>query len=147
MSATTVRKIDKREARRRYEAGEPIAIAGESWWFDREREAHTITQRSMNGATFEELHVARSGSRYSYAAPVETTTVELPLSLVRVCSSMPYGAAAGRVPADLEGLETWLTGLRSVLAGVARESEQTGAALRELEQQRAAVRAFLGTES
>lgn len=77
------------------------------------------------------------------AAPL----LELPASLRKVCGSMPYGAAAGRVPVTVDGLEAWLTGLRSVLAVAALESEQTGAALRELEQQRAAVRAFLGTES
>ena len=78
---------------------------------------------------------------------IENEHDPLPRPFQKLCATMPYGAAAGRVPGTYGEFRAWLVGLRSVLAGVARESEQTGAALRELEQQRAAVRAFLGTES
>lgn len=65
---TTVQKIGKREARARYDRGEAIAMAGESWWFDAPREASTFTREDMR-CSFDELHTARSGSHYSYAAP------------------------------------------------------------------------------
>lgn len=69
----------------------------------------------------------------------------IPQTIVRLTASMPYGAQAGRVPRTLEELETWLTGLRSVLAGVARDQDSDRRDLRILLEQRDAVRAFLGT--
>ena len=68
---STVQKIGKREARKRYEAGLPIAMAGEGWWFDTERRCSTFTREEMGGWTFDELHTERYGTHYSYAAPSE----------------------------------------------------------------------------
>jgi len=65
-----VTKIGKREARARYDAGETIAMAGESWWFDQDREAYTGIDRASMGCTFDELHTERAGTCYSYAKPV-----------------------------------------------------------------------------
>ena len=69
----------------------------------------------------------------------------IPQTIVHLTASMPYGAQAGRVPRTLEELETWLTGLRSVLAGVARDQDSDRRDLSILLEQRDAVRAFLGT--
>lgn len=88
----------------------------------------------------------------------------LPQTIVHLTASMPYGAQAGRVPRTLEELETWLTGLRSVLAGVAVDTQAqilyslnddllakanvvVAAERQQAQHQRAAdaVRAFLGT--
>jgi hypothetical protein len=62
-------KVDKRTARARYDAGLPIAMAGEGWWFDQPRPCHTFTRVEMR-CTFDELHTERWGTTYSYAAPV-----------------------------------------------------------------------------
>ena len=67
-------KIDKREARARYDRGERIGMAAEAWWFDQPRESgyDGFTKESMGGWTFDELHNgARSDSRFSYAKPLE----------------------------------------------------------------------------
>jgi hypothetical protein len=73
-TTTMLRKITKREARARYDAGLPIAMAGEPWWFDQPREGHTFTRDDFAGwadSSFDAIHTARSGSRYSYAAPAD----------------------------------------------------------------------------
>lgn len=69
----------------------------------------------------------------------------IPQTIVHLCASMPYGAAAGRVPRTLDELGTWLTGLRSTLAGVAQDSAATTRERNTLLEQRDAMRAFLGT--
>lgn len=69
-----VTKIGKREARARYDRGETIAMAGEPWWFDHDREAYTGIDSASMGCTFDELHTERAGTRYSYAKPVEAAT-------------------------------------------------------------------------
>lgn len=67
-----VTKIGKREARKRYDAGLPIAMAAEPDWFDTDREGRTFTRTSLGwDCTFDEVHTERHGTRYSYAAPVE----------------------------------------------------------------------------
>lgn len=65
-------RIDKREARARYDRGETIAMAGESWWFDSDRECEGF-DRSGLGWSFDELHTS-SRAHYSYAKPVEADT-------------------------------------------------------------------------
>lgn len=63
-------RIGKREARARYDRGEVIAMASESWWFDSDRECSGFDRASMGGCTFDELHPHRPGSGWSYAKPV-----------------------------------------------------------------------------
>lgn len=49
---TVLRKIDKRTARALYDAGHPIAMAGESWWFGIDHPGSVITKVEMTGKAY-----------------------------------------------------------------------------------------------
>ena len=78
---TLFTRIDKREARARYDRGETIAMAGESWWFDDDRECEGFDLGRTGGCMFDELHTS-SRAHYSYAKPVDRTcrACDAPLS-------------------------------------------------------------------
>lgn len=85
----------------------------------------------------------------------DTVPLSLPTAdaqAIRVAlSAMPYGGLAPRMlglPADVTPAHVVeaLNNLAAVLRDVAKRNEQTETELRELKSQRAAFRAFLGTD-
>lgn len=65
-----VTKIDKRVARKRYDANLPIAAAGTVGWFDIPRESGTFTKSDL-GMSFDAMvsNSCRGGVK-TYAAPM-----------------------------------------------------------------------------
>lgn len=68
--------------------------------------------------------------------------------ITRAANSMPYGGMVhGHFPiTSEEGVARYLDTLAAVLRGVAARNEATESELRDLQRQRMAVRAFLGTD-
>lgn len=69
--------------------------------------------------------------------------------LARAMAHMPYagGIATGQVDLNGDALIAWLEQLTDRLRQAADRHAEADAELRELQQQRRAVRAFLGTEA
>lgn len=85
----------------------------------------------------------------SQDAPTAYTPEAIEQSLLevrRVFARMPYGGLlAHPSPTTLGGIVDTLDELRAVLEGVAERANAAEAELLELQRQRAAMRAFLGT--
>ncbi len=101
-------RIGKREARARYDAGETIAMAGEPWWFDDDRECEGFDLARTGGCPFDELHTARGDATYSYAKPVEADTC-------RACDAPLSTGYEYCEPCRGAGLDDWYESRRATV--------------------------------